>query len=74
MRSVLARLRAAIEEALPYFDRAAEERWKVGFERDLASARATRSLAETEMGRQERRWLADIPRRYERYDDAVRGS
>jgi hypothetical protein len=69
------RIRSALESALPWFDRAAENRWRVGFERDLAASRATRAHAEREIGRQERRWsLSDIPRRYERYDDAVRGS
>jgi hypothetical protein len=75
MHELRRRLRAAIEHVLPWFDRAAENRWRVGFERDLASSRATRAHAEREIGRQERRWsLSDIPRRYERYDDAVRGS
>lgn len=46
MSDLIRRVRAAIEEALPWFDRAAEERWKVGFERDLASSRATRELAD----------------------------
>ena len=69
------RVRAMLEAALPWWDRAAEDRWKVGFERELASSRLTRAHAETELKRAERRFrITDIPRRYERFDDVVRGS
>ena len=69
------RVRAMLEAALPWWDRAAEDRWKVGFERDLASSRLTRAHAESELARAERRFrISDIPRRYERFDDVVRGS
>lgn len=49
MNDVRRRLRAVIEHALPYFDRPTEERWKIGFQRDLAAAKAVRQHADAEI-------------------------
>ena len=75
MPEIRQRVRAMLEAALPWWDRAAEDRWRAGFERDLASSRLTRARAESELNRAERRFrISDIPMRYEMYDDVVRGS
>jgi hypothetical protein len=75
MPDLRTRVRRAIENALPWFDRATEERWKTSFQRDIEASRAIRQHADREIVQHDRRWsqvLRDIPRRYERYDDAVR--
>lgn len=51
MVEVPERLRRLLERVVPWFDRKAEERWKVGFERDLAASRAIRAHADRTMGR-----------------------
>ena len=55
-------LRDALENALPWFDRAAENRWRAGFERDLASSRETRADADRELA------FANIKKAAEHFD------
>ena len=50
--SLRSRFRGFIERLVPWFDREAEEEWRRGFARELATSRTIRAMADREIDRQ----------------------